>query len=97
MQLGIRPHDNCRNISGVGERDEQDDAQEEEEIDAEAAEDAPVNIARDPGDPTPAERERHNATHVPYRSWCLVCVKGKGKEESHRWQKRGDESCKPHL
>ena len=102
MQLGFRPHDNCRNISGVGERvrmegDEQDDAQEEEEIDAEAAEDAPVKIARDPGDPTPGERERHNATHIPYRSWCPVCVKGKGKEESHRRQKRGDESCKPHL
>ena len=88
--------------SGVGERDrnegdEQDDAQEEEEIDAEAAEDAPVKIARDPGDPTPAERWRHNATHIPYRSWCPVCVKGKGKEESHRRQKFGDESCKPHL
>ena len=26
-----------------------------------------------------------------------MCVKGKGKEESHRRQKRGDESCKPHL
>ena len=57
MQLGIRPHDNCRNISGVGERvgkegDEQDVAQEEEEIDADAAEDAPVKIARDQGDPT---------------------------------------------
>ena len=94
-----KTHDNCRNFSGVGERvgkegDEQDDAQEEEEIDAE---DAPVKIARDPGDPTPGERERHNATHIPHRSWCLVCVKGKGKEESHRRQKRGDESCKPHL
>ena len=79
------------------EGDEQDDAQEEEEIGAEAAEDAPVKIARDPGDPTPGERERHNATHIPYRSWCPVCVKGKGKEESHRRQKCGDESCKPHL
>ena len=53
MQLGIRSNDNCRNISGVGERvrmegDEQDDAQEEKEIDAGAAEDAPVKIARDP-------------------------------------------------
>ena len=26
-----------------------------------------------------------------------MCVKGKGKEESHRRQKCGDESCKPHL
>ena len=68
-----------QDISGVGERvrkegDEQDGAQEEEEIDAEAAEDAPVEIARDPGDPTPGDREHHNATHIPYRSWCPVCV-----------------------
>ena len=86
--------------SGVGvvvkrQGDTQDEVQEEEEIDAEAAEAAPVKVARDPGDPTPAEREHHNATHTPYRSWCPICVKGKGKEESHRTQKSEDASCKP--
>jgi hypothetical protein len=101
-QLGIRPHDNVMSASGVGamvnwEGDKQDEVQEEEEIDADAAEAAPVKVARDPGDPTPGEREHHNATHIPYRSWCPICVKGKGKEESHRTQKIGDASCKPHM
>eukprot|EP00974_Lingulodinium_polyedra_P125558 11195032-Lingulodinium_polyedra.AAC.1 len=60
----------------------------------EPQEDAPVKIARDPGDPTPQEREEHNATHVPYRSWCPVCVKAKGKEEAHRSSKGQEKSCK---
>ena len=77
--------------------DEQDEAQVEDEIDTDGAEDAPIKIAKDPGDPTPEEREQHNATHIPYRSWCPICVKGRGKEESHKRQKGGDESCKPHI
>ena len=26
--------------------------------------------------PTPEEVELHNATHMPYRSWCKFCVAG---------------------
>ncbi len=26
----------------------------------------------------------HYATHLPYRNWCPVCVKAKGKEDAHR-------------
>ena len=44
---------------------------------------APVRVARHPGDPTEAEIEEHCVTHVPYRSWCPVCVKAKGKEDDH--------------
>ena len=44
---------------------------------------APIRIARDPGDPTAREREDHCVTHIPYRSWCPICVKAKGKEEAH--------------
>ena len=36
--------------------------------------------------PSPKEVEEHNVTHMPFRSWCPFCVKGKAKDES---QKRG--------
>ena len=42
---------------------------------------APTSIVKDPGAPTSEEKEAHNATHLPYRSWCPVCVKAKGKED----------------
>ena len=55
---------------------------------------APVQIARDPGDPTAEEREDHCVTHIPYRSWCPVCVKAKGRESAHH-SIPGERSCKP--
>ena len=33
--------------------------------------------------PTALEVERHCLTHVPYRSWCPHCVRGRGKEMNH--------------
>ena len=41
-------------------------------------------ILRDPGTPTPAEVEKHNATHLPFRSWCPACVEGKARDKPHR-------------
>ena len=29
------------------------------------------------------EREEHERTHVPYRSWCKYCVWGRGRNKSH--------------
>ena len=75
-------------------RSSNDVCEDLEEIEAEGQEDAPVKIARDPGNPTPQEREVHNATHVPYRSWCPICVKAKGKEEAHRDLKGKEKSVK---
>ena len=28
--------------------------------------------------PAKAEREEHEKTHLPFRSWCKACVKGRG-------------------
>ena len=47
-------------------------------------EEAPIKRARIPDEPTREERERHWATHLPYRSWCPVCVKASGREDPHR-------------
>ena len=33
--------------------------------------------------PTKEEVEIHNATHVPFRNWCVFCVKGKAKSDPH--------------
>ena len=38
---------------------------------------------QDPSMPTRAEREEHEKTHLPFRSWCRHCVRGKGKAMPH--------------
>ena len=41
--------------------------------------------------PTQAEVEKHcSMGHMPYRSWCEVCVKAKGKERGHSRVEAGD-------
>ena len=39
-----------------------------------------------PHQPTTAEREEHEITHTPYRSWCRYCVQGRGRRSPHRSQ-----------
>ena len=53
----------------------------------------PIRVAKDPGAPTEADIEEHNATHLPHRSWCPICVKARGKEDAHRAVKdKGDKA-----
>ncbi len=40
-------------------------------------------VARTPGQPTKTEREQHELTHCPPRSWCDHCMKGQAKDDSH--------------
>ena len=40
----------------------------------------PARTLHAPTEPTPQQREIHNLTHLPYRTWCEICVKAKGKE-----------------
>ena len=40
---------------------------------------------------TKAEREQHRLTHLPYRSWCDVCVRARGIATGHRARRRPDE------
>ena len=40
--------------------------------------------------PTKKEREEHEATHCPYRSWCRHCVRGRGRNSPH-FKKKGEE------
>ena len=41
------------------------------------------NIKKTEVKPSEEEVQRHNATHVPYRSWCPYCVAGKAKAPPH--------------
>ena len=44
----------------------------------------------EPREPTAEERNEHEMTHLPYRSWCRHCVRGRGKEAAHRKQGRSE-------
>ena len=37
---------------------------------------------QDPREPSAEERIEHEKTHLPFRSWCRHCVRGRGKEEA---------------
>ena len=74
---GISPHTD-KSSGTQGDLDEADG-----EDDEEAGEDARVKTLRSPGCPTQEEMERHYLTHMPFRSWCPICIQGKGKENPH--------------
>ena len=52
-------------------------------------------FVHDPKLPSLREREEHQLTHLPYRSWCSHCVSGKGKEAPRR--RGGDLPCVPEV
>ena len=39
-----------------------------------------------PSTPSAAERELHELTHLPFRSWCEVCQRAKGLQGQHKHQ-----------
>ena len=43
-----------------------------------------VKKMNSPMKPSREEVETHNLTHLPYRNWCRHCVRGRGKEASHK-------------
>ena len=64
------------------------EGEEEEAIGEEDEEEGGANWKKfqDPKLPSSDEQRLHNITHVPYRSWCDHCVKGKAKIVSHTKQ-----------
>ena len=65
--------------------DELDGDKEYEEFTSRSAmpEEAPARRPKNPADPTPEEKERHMCSHLPYRPWCPICVKARGREDQH--------------
>ena len=67
------------------ERDQEakDDATEDVDAEIRTHEEAPAKIVRKPADPTPEEKARHDATHLPYRPRCPICVEARATEDQH--------------
>ena len=73
-----------QSVSDPTARSSTDEADDMENDDVTAA---PSKVSKDPGTPSPEEVEAHDPTHLPYRSWCPVCVEACGKEDV-RYSKR---------
>ena len=43
-----------------------------------------ARILRTPEPPTDAAIMAHNATHVPFRCWCPICVASRGRSSPHK-------------
>ena len=67
----------------VKSQEEEDAKIIDEEEEPTIGEEAPVRTTRNPADPTAEERERHDATHLPFRAWCPVCVAARATEDPH--------------
>ena len=68
----------------------------EEESEEEYGKITPIRKAI-PREPTKEEREDHEQLHIPFRSWCRHCVRGRGKEEACRRSERVPEVPEVHM
>ena len=58
--------------------------EDKEEEDKEGEEEARVSVGkRSPKDPTKKQREDHERTHMPYRSWCEDCGTSRARNAPH--------------
>ena len=64
------------------EEGDQDEEKGNEEMEAEE-EVITHKAVQDPGQPSKAEKAAHDLTHMPFRSWCPHCVRGRGKAKPH--------------
>ena len=55
-----------------------------DEADGASSEAWPAKPIASPCTPTSAEVEAHSLTHLPYRSWCVHCVRAKGRAGAHK-------------
>ena len=71
----------------------------DEDVEEEVAEHGRRELAKlkDPKLPSKAEVEYHNLSHLPYRSCCKHCVRGRGKELPHTKSKRETDMHEFHV
>ena len=72
----LQPFD--QDVEEKGEEEEK-----EEEVEDEEAEAINPRVVKAPVKPTTQEVEAHMTTHLPYRSWCAHCVRGKARGKPH--------------
>ena len=54
-----------------------------------------VKGMRGPVKPTKQEKEDHERDHIPFRSWCAHCMRGKTKASGHRGEGDQEKREKP--
>ena len=83
----LQPFD--ENMVGVEENEDiQDDDQEREGV---VAQGERARLLHQPRLPSRWEVQEHELTHIPYRSWCVHCVRGAERSDAHRRRARQDE------
>ena len=60
-----------------------DDVDEEKTAAGQEVDRVVATTRKDPGQPSKEEIAKHNITHLPYRSWCSHCVRGRGTAHPH--------------
>ena len=104
-ELPIRPQDIINTIAGEIEARRQDDSEKvvmedveyegwieapAEEGGADAEEPQRKKTVQGVKTPTKLEIELHEKTHLPFRTWCKSCVKGRGQASPHTRVERDD-------
>ena len=59
------------------------DKEQSREMDEESEQARQPKVPRGPLEPTEQEKADHEATHLPYRSWCVHCLQGRGCSAPH--------------
>ena len=87
--IPINPNSSVDVEGGVAEGVAEDaGALGEETLDAEGqweplSGDTAPRVSRGPREPSRIERERHEVTHLPPRSWCVHCRRGRSIASAH--------------
>ena len=87
---GVKETPDTGNSSSSNERKKKEGTGIEIESDGEDVEQAQASVGRcAPCKPSETEVEIHNRTHLPYRSWCPICVQARAQDLPHRNLKEG--------
>ena len=85
-EVGNHPENPVRPLcplpEAVGPEGEEHQGEEKGE-DEEESESREVIFRKPPKGPTAGEVSEHRKTHLPFRPWCPVCVRGRGKNWGH--------------
>ena len=67
------------------ERESESDEKDDNGESGEESQEGRKSVGRkSPKEPTRAEKEEHERTHCPYRSWCEHCVRSRARNAPHR-------------
>ena len=80
------------------EADEEKIEEQSNEGDVDEEEGAMAKPLPQPTRPSAREIAEHEISHVPYRSWCVHCVKGRARADAHRSaakKEEGEETFRP--